>query len=144
MTLFVANSKTSENNGEGENESAEEKTVSKPAVKEEAETSDVKVETPELKVGQRFFPATEMGLWAWTCFDGEPRQFQIGQLANTLISKMEFLGINKKSISNFQLLLLQTEVKKRQLCSPAGAILAEAFKILNSHLYYIPFYTQSW
>lgn len=54
MSLFVANSKTSENNGEGENESAEEKTVSKPAVKEEAETSDVKVETPELKVGQRF------------------------------------------------------------------------------------------
>lgn len=53
MSLFVANSKTSENNGEGENESAEEKTVSKPAVKEEAETSDVKVETPELKVGQR-------------------------------------------------------------------------------------------
>lgn len=39
--------------GEGENnESAEEKTVSKPAVKEEAETSEVKAETPELKVGQ--------------------------------------------------------------------------------------------
>uniref|UniRef100_H3CSE7 Formin binding protein 4 n=1 Tax=Tetraodon nigroviridis TaxID=99883 RepID=H3CSE7_TETNG len=73
--------------GEGENnESPEEKTVSKPAVKEEAETSDVKVETPELK-------------------------FQIGQLANTLISKMEFLGINKKAISNFQLLLLQTETR---------------------------------
>lgn len=53
LCLFVANSKTSENNGEGENESAEEKTVSKPAVKEEAEASEVKVETPELKVGQR-------------------------------------------------------------------------------------------
>lgn len=53
MTLFVANSKMSENIGEGENnESTEEKTVSKPAVKEEVETSDVKVETPELKVGQ--------------------------------------------------------------------------------------------
>lgn len=37
-------------------------------------------------------------------------QFQIGELANTLTSKMEFLGIDKKAISNFQLLLLQTEV----------------------------------
>uniref|UniRef100_A0A3Q0SYX9 Formin binding protein 4 n=1 Tax=Amphilophus citrinellus TaxID=61819 RepID=A0A3Q0SYX9_AMPCI len=37
--------------------------------------------------------------------------FQIGELANTLISKMEFLGINKKGISNFQLLLLQTETR---------------------------------
>ncbi|CAF98248.1 unnamed protein product, partial [Tetraodon nigroviridis] len=84
--------------GEGENnESPEEKTVSKPAVKEEAETSDVKVETPELKV--------------WTRFNAGRRQFQIGQLANTLISKMEFLGINKKAISNFQLLLLQTETR---------------------------------
>ncbi|XP_041794787.1 formin-binding protein 4 isoform X2 [Chelmon rostratus] len=38
-------------------------------------------------------------------------KFQIGQLANTLTSKMEFLGINKKAISNFQLLLLQTETR---------------------------------
>ena len=38
-------------------------------------------------------------------------QFQIGELANTLTSKMEFLGINRKAISNFQLLLLQTEVR---------------------------------
>lgn len=38
-------------------------------------------------------------------------QFQIGELANTLTSKMEFLGINKKTISNFHLLLLQTEVR---------------------------------
>lgn len=53
MTLFVANSKTSESIAEGENnESAEEKMVSKPAVKEEVETSEAKVETPELKVGQ--------------------------------------------------------------------------------------------
>ncbi|XP_035521161.1 formin-binding protein 4 isoform X2 [Morone saxatilis] len=60
-----------------ETDSSEEKTLSKPPVKEE-------VETPELK---------------------------IGQLANTLTSKMEFLGINKKAISNFQLLLLQTETR---------------------------------
>ncbi|KAK0145743.1 Formin-binding protein 4 [Merluccius polli] len=45
---------------------------------------DVEVETPELK---------------------------IGELANTLTSKMEFLGINKKAISNFHLLLLQTETR---------------------------------
>uniref|UniRef100_A0AAZ3QRN8 WW domain-containing protein n=1 Tax=Oncorhynchus tshawytscha TaxID=74940 RepID=A0AAZ3QRN8_ONCTS len=38
-------------------------------------------------------------------------EFQIGELANTLTSKMEFLGINKKTISNFQLLLLQTETR---------------------------------
>lgn len=52
MIRIVANSKTSETNAEGENESSEEKTVSKPVVKEEAEISDVKVETPELKVKQ--------------------------------------------------------------------------------------------
>uniref|UniRef100_A0A8C6UP49 Formin binding protein 4 n=1 Tax=Neogobius melanostomus TaxID=47308 RepID=A0A8C6UP49_9GOBI len=39
------------------------------------------------------------------------KPFQIGELANTLTSKMEFLGINKKTISNFQLLLLQTETR---------------------------------
>uniref|UniRef100_A0A8C9X4W5 Formin binding protein 4 n=1 Tax=Sander lucioperca TaxID=283035 RepID=A0A8C9X4W5_SANLU len=55
-----------------ETDSSEEKTVTKPPVKEE---------------------------------------FQIGQLANTLTSKMEFLGINKKAISNFQFLLLQTETR---------------------------------
>ncbi|XP_052321170.1 formin-binding protein 4-like [Oncorhynchus keta] len=38
-------------------------------------------------------------------------RFQIGELANTLTSKMAFLGINKKTISNFQLLLLQTETR---------------------------------
>lgn len=51
VLLFVANSKTTESIVEGENnESSEEKTVSKPVVKEDAEMSDVKVETPELKV----------------------------------------------------------------------------------------------
>ncbi|KAM3870005.1 formin-binding protein 4 [Diretmus argenteus] len=38
-------------------------------------------------------------------------KFQIGELANTLTSKMEFLGIKEKAISNFQLLLLQTETR---------------------------------
>ncbi|XP_029379388.1 formin-binding protein 4 [Echeneis naucrates] len=71
---------------EKETDTAEEKTVLQPTSKEEVETSEPKVETPELK-------------------------FQIGELANTLTSKMEFLGINKKAISNFQLLLLQTETR---------------------------------
>uniref|UniRef100_A0A3Q2YRF9 Formin binding protein 4 n=1 Tax=Hippocampus comes TaxID=109280 RepID=A0A3Q2YRF9_HIPCM len=38
-------------------------------------------------------------------------EFQIGELANTLTSKMAFLGIHKKAVSNFQLLLLQTETR---------------------------------
>ncbi|XP_069660355.1 formin-binding protein 4 isoform X3 [Haliaeetus albicilla] len=37
--------------------------------------------------------------------------FQIGELANTLTSKLEFLGINRQSISNFHMLLLQTETR---------------------------------
>ncbi|XP_029289496.1 formin-binding protein 4 isoform X2 [Cottoperca gobio] len=69
-----------------ETDSSEEKTISKLPVKEEVESPEPKVETPELK-------------------------FQIGELANTLTSKMEFLGINKKAISNFQFLLLQTETR---------------------------------
>ncbi|KAK3558422.1 hypothetical protein QTP86_018020 [Hemibagrus guttatus] len=43
--------------------------------------------------------------------DAADLRFQIGELANTLTSKMEFLGIDKKTISNFQLLLLQTETR---------------------------------
>ncbi|XP_059731154.1 formin-binding protein 4 isoform X2 [Bos taurus] len=38
-------------------------------------------------------------------------KFQIGELANTLTSKFEFLGINRLSISNFHVLLLQTETR---------------------------------
>nr|KAF6324530.1 formin binding protein 4 [Myotis myotis] len=38
-------------------------------------------------------------------------KFQIGELANTLMSKFEFLGINRQSISNFHVLLLQTETR---------------------------------
>ncbi|XP_054475577.1 formin-binding protein 4 isoform X1 [Anoplopoma fimbria] len=69
-----------------ETDNSEEKSVVNPPVKEETESPELKVETPELK-------------------------FQIGELANTLTSKMEFLGINKKAISNFQFLLLQTETR---------------------------------
>nr|XP_020469405.1 formin-binding protein 4 isoform X2 [Monopterus albus] len=77
-------SKVLESVAEGEDkemDDSEEKTVLK---REDVETPELKVETPELK---------------------------IGELANTLTSKMEFLGINKKAISNFQLLLLQTETR---------------------------------
>ncbi|XP_061227014.1 formin-binding protein 4 isoform X3 [Neopsephotus bourkii] len=38
-------------------------------------------------------------------------KFQIGELANTLTNKLEFLGIHRQSISNFHLLLLQTETR---------------------------------
>ncbi|XP_068800471.1 formin-binding protein 4 isoform X8 [Struthio camelus] len=38
-------------------------------------------------------------------------KFQIGELANTLTSKLEFLGINRQSVSNFHMLLLQTETR---------------------------------
>lgn len=48
-----------------------------------------------------------------------PWQFQIGELANTLTSKLEFLGINRQSISNFHMLLLQTEVTKPSSCALA-------------------------
>ncbi|KAM8751896.1 formin-binding protein 4 [Acanthopagrus schlegelii] len=85
----TAPAKVTESVAEGEDKEAdghEEKSVTKSIVKEEVETAELKVETPELK-------------------------FQIGQLANTLTSKMEFLGIHKKAISNFQLLLLQTETR---------------------------------
>ncbi|NWY07897.1 FNBP4 protein, partial [Nothoprocta ornata] len=38
-------------------------------------------------------------------------KFQIGELANTLTSKLEFLGISRQSVSNFHMLLLQTETR---------------------------------
>ncbi|XP_019749523.1 formin-binding protein 4 isoform X3 [Hippocampus comes] len=41
----------------------------------------------------------------------ETAELRIGELANTLTSKMAFLGIHKKAVSNFQLLLLQTETR---------------------------------
>ncbi|XP_067833613.1 formin-binding protein 4-like isoform X1 [Heptranchias perlo] len=38
-------------------------------------------------------------------------KFQIAELANTLSSKLEFLGISRQSISNFHFLLLQIETR---------------------------------
>ncbi|XP_053305799.1 formin-binding protein 4 [Spea bombifrons] len=38
-------------------------------------------------------------------------KFEIGELANSLISKLEFLGINRQSVSNFHVLLFQTETR---------------------------------
>ncbi|KAM6161273.1 formin-binding protein 4 isoform 3-T5 [Erethizon dorsatum] len=43
--------------------------------------------------------------------DDQDLKFQIGELANTLTSKFEFLGISRQSISNFHVLLLQTETR---------------------------------
>ncbi|KAM4017032.1 formin-binding protein 4 isoform 2-T2 [Anomaloglossus baeobatrachus] len=41
----------------------------------------------------------------------EDLKFQIGELANNLISKLEFLGINRQNVSNFHVLLFQTETR---------------------------------
>ncbi|XP_076027087.1 formin-binding protein 4 isoform X2 [Genypterus blacodes] len=66
---------------------------------EDKETDNVEKETvPKVVVKEEVVETPEL-------------KFQIGELANTLTSKMEFLGINKKAISNFQLLLLQTETR---------------------------------
>ncbi|KAM8940416.1 formin-binding protein 4 [Pelodytes ibericus] len=43
--------------------------------------------------------------------EDEDLKFQIGELANSLISKLEFLGINRQSVSNFHVLLFQTETR---------------------------------
>ncbi|XP_029438151.1 formin-binding protein 4 [Rhinatrema bivittatum] len=43
--------------------------------------------------------------------DEQDLKFQIGELANTLTSKLEFLGISRQSLSNFHVLLLQTETR---------------------------------
>lgn len=51
-----------------------------------------------------------------------PWQFQIGELANTLTSKLEFLGISRQSISNFHVLLLQTEVIECSFPSKVNAV----------------------
>uniref|UniRef100_A0A1A8I2R6 Formin binding protein 4 n=1 Tax=Nothobranchius kuhntae TaxID=321403 RepID=A0A1A8I2R6_NOTKU len=69
----------------------------------EVEGEDQKAETPEdTAVPKLTFKDEE---------ETPELKFQIGELANTLTSKMEFLGINKKTISNFHLLLLQTETR---------------------------------
>ncbi|XP_039610156.1 formin-binding protein 4-like [Polypterus senegalus] len=75
------NEKTLEEEQQVNSEVFQDKAKARPAVKEEEDDEDVKL------------------------------KFQIGELANTLTSKMDFLGINKKTISNFQLLLLQIETR---------------------------------
>uniref|UniRef100_A0A7M4FZU6 Formin-binding protein 4 n=1 Tax=Crocodylus porosus TaxID=8502 RepID=A0A7M4FZU6_CROPO len=68
------------------------------------ENSDKEMETEELqdKVKVQGAPKVE---------EEQDLKFQIGELANTLTSKLEFLGINRQSISNFHVLLLQTETR---------------------------------
>nr|XP_023673097.1 formin-binding protein 4 isoform X1 [Paramormyrops kingsleyae] len=73
------------------------KTPEKPG-KEELMETDTSVEKAKLRASSNEEETADL-------------KFQIGELANTLTSKMEFLGINKKAISNFQLLLLQTETR---------------------------------
>uniref|UniRef100_A0A6I8PI25 Formin-binding protein 4 n=1 Tax=Ornithorhynchus anatinus TaxID=9258 RepID=A0A6I8PI25_ORNAN len=67
------------------------------------ESSDKELETEESqeKTKAQTVPKTEE----------QDLKFQIGELANTLTSKLEFLGISRQSISNFHVLLLQTETR---------------------------------
>ncbi|XP_009985300.1 PREDICTED: LOW QUALITY PROTEIN: formin-binding protein 4, partial [Tauraco erythrolophus] len=60
-------------------------------------------EEPQEKTKAQGAPKTEE--------EEQDLKFQIGELANTLTSKLEFLGINRQSISNFHMLLLQTETR---------------------------------
>ncbi|XP_008268948.2 formin-binding protein 4 isoform X1 [Oryctolagus cuniculus] len=68
------------------------------------ENSDKEMETEESseKIKVQAAPKAE---------EEQDLKFQIGELANTLMSKFEFLGINRQSISNFHVLLLQTETR---------------------------------
>ncbi|XP_048217523.1 formin-binding protein 4 isoform X2 [Perognathus longimembris pacificus] len=68
------------------------------------ESSDKEVDTEESseKIKVQTAPKVE---------EEQDLKFQIGELANTLTSKFEFLGINRQSISNFHVLLLQTETR---------------------------------
>uniref|UniRef100_A0A3P9KHU0 Formin binding protein 4 n=1 Tax=Oryzias latipes TaxID=8090 RepID=A0A3P9KHU0_ORYLA len=72
------------------------------------DSADTGLKSGEFKWGLLEYPLKQLLLF---CVDVVKMQFQIGELANTLTSKMEFLGINKKTISNFHLLLLQTETR---------------------------------
>ncbi|XP_072194096.1 formin-binding protein 4 isoform X3 [Excalfactoria chinensis] len=60
-------------------------------------------EEPQEKVKAQVAPKIEE--------EEQDLKFQIGELANTLTSKLEFLGINRQSVSNFHMLLLQTETR---------------------------------
>nr|XP_020035630.1 formin-binding protein 4 [Castor canadensis] len=68
------------------------------------EHSDKEIDTEESseKIKVQIAPKVE---------EEQDLKFQIGELANTLTSKFEFLGINRQSISNFHMLLLQTETR---------------------------------
>ncbi|XP_067406759.1 formin-binding protein 4 isoform X2 [Emydura macquarii macquarii] len=69
------------------------------------ETSDKELEPEEVqdKVKVQGLPKAEE--------EEQDLKFQIGELANTLTSKLEFLGISRQSMSNFHMLLLQTETR---------------------------------
>ncbi|XP_053138260.1 LOW QUALITY PROTEIN: formin-binding protein 4 [Hemicordylus capensis] len=79
------------------------------AVKEEPEVaddnSDNELDTEELQDKVKTQGASKVE------DEEQDLKFQIGELANMLISKLEFLGISRQSISNFHMLLLQTETR---------------------------------
>lgn len=69
---------------------------------EENSDKETEVEESSEKIKVQIAPKVE---------EEQDLKFQIGELANTLTSKFEFLGINRQSISNFHMLLLQTETR---------------------------------
>lgn len=69
---------------------------------DENSDKEAEVEEPSEKIKVQTAPKAE---------EEQDLKFQIGELANTLTSKFEFLGINRQSISNFHMLLLQTETR---------------------------------
>ncbi|KAM5247652.1 formin-binding protein 4 isoform 2-T2 [Ctenodactylus gundi] len=69
---------------------------------EENSDKEVEVEESSEKLKVQAAPKVE---------EEQDLKFQIGELANTLTSKFEFLGISRQSISNFHVLLLQTETR---------------------------------
>ncbi|XP_025902987.1 formin-binding protein 4, partial [Nothoprocta perdicaria] len=70
---------------------------------EEIPEKEAEPEEPQEKVKVQGAPKAEE--------EEQDLKFQIGELANTLTSKLEFLGISRQSVSNFHMLLLQTETR---------------------------------
>ncbi|XP_062317079.1 formin-binding protein 4 isoform X2 [Osmerus eperlanus] len=101
-TSFLRTASPESNSRESDTQDKPETTHSK-ALEKAGETDEQEAARGEEEAVSKATPKEEV--------ETPELKFQIGELANTLTSKMEFLGINRKAISNFQLLLLQTEMR---------------------------------
>nr|XP_033784280.1 formin-binding protein 4 isoform X2 [Geotrypetes seraphini] len=98
----IAQALSPESNNKNEQEASKNgETVTAQAVDENTEK---KVQTEALQETLKVHPKLEEE-------EDQDLKFQIGELANTLTSKLEFLGISRQSLSNFHMLLLQTETR---------------------------------